>query len=50
LSNVTTLDLGGNSTQLRASGVARGTYFVRIRGRNACGTGPVSNDIVVTVS
>jgi glucose/arabinose dehydrogenase len=26
-----------------------GTYFVRIRGRNACGVGPVSNEIVVTV-
>jgi len=26
-----------------------GTYFVRMRGRNACGVGPVSNEIVVTV-
>lgn len=26
-----------------------GQYFVRLRGRNPCGTGPVSNEIVITV-
>jgi hypothetical protein len=48
--NLGTFDLGTTTTSYRAVGVASGTYFVRVRGRNACGLGPPSNDTVVTVS
>ena len=34
---------------MTASGVAAGTYFVRMRGRNRCGIGPASNEIVLVV-
>src|SRR6185436_11497804 len=47
-SNVATIDLGGTATTLTAS-APRGTYFVRIRGRNACGTGAASNEVTVVV-
>jgi hypothetical protein len=39
----------GNSTSLTAPNVAAGTYFVRIRARNACGMGAASNEVAVTV-
>jgi len=48
-SNLATFDLGTTNTSYRAVGVASGTYFVRVRGRNACGLGPPSNDAVVVV-
>ena len=47
-SNVATIDLGGTSTTLTAS-APRGTYFVRVRGKNACGTGAVSNEVTLVV-
>lgn len=43
------LDLASSATSLAATGVARGTYFVRVRGKNACGTGAASNEIVLVV-
>src|SRR4029077_17652891 len=36
LSNLATTNLGGTATTLTASAVARGTYYVRVRGSNAC--------------
>ena len=45
-----TVDLGSTSTTLSASDVPRGTYFVRVRARNGCGTSAPSNEITVTVS
>ena len=48
-SNLATFDLGTTNTSYRAVGVASGTYYVRVRGRNACGLGPPSNDAVVVV-
>ena len=30
-------------------GVGRGTYYARVRGKNACGIGPASNEILVAV-
>ncbi|HKB11184.1 MAG TPA: fibronectin type III domain-containing protein, partial [Vicinamibacterales bacterium] len=32
-----------------AAGVGAGTYFVRVRGANAAGVGPPSNEIIVIV-
>jgi hypothetical protein len=48
-SNLATFDLGTAATTFATSGVAPGTYFVRVRGRNACGLGAPSNDTVVVV-
>jgi glucose/arabinose dehydrogenase len=48
LSNIAMLPLAGNLRSIEVL-APPGEYFVRIRGRNACGTGPVSNEIVVTV-
>jgi uncharacterized repeat protein (TIGR03803 family) len=39
----------GNSLSYTATGVPNGTYFVRLQARNACGGGPVSNEVVITV-
>jgi fibronectin type III domain protein len=49
LSDLANSDLGGTSTTLTATNVGAGTYYVRIRARNACGTGAPSNEIVLTV-
>ena len=48
LANLAMLVLDG-STRSFSVVAPPGTYFVRIRGRNTCGVGPVSNEIVVTV-
>jgi hypothetical protein len=50
LANLVALDLGSTNLTLSASGVAAGTYFVRVRGRNRCGSGPASNEITLVVS
>jgi hypothetical protein len=42
-------DLGNAGTSMTATGVGAGTYFVRIRARNACGTGTASNEVAVVV-
>jgi hypothetical protein len=42
-------DTGGPATSLTAVGVGSGMYFVRVKGRNACGTSAASNEIVVLV-
>ena len=49
LSDLANSDLGSASTTLVARGVGPGTYFVRLRPVNGCGTGPTSNEIVVNV-
>jgi len=42
-------DTGTPATTLAAPGVAAGTYFLRIRARNACGTSAPSNEAVAVV-
>jgi hypothetical protein len=49
LSNLATSDTGSAVPSLAAPGVGRGVYYVRVRGKNACGIGPVSNEVVVIV-
>jgi hypothetical protein len=47
--NLAASDLGSAAATLTASEVGRGIYYVRVFGKNACGAGPVSNEILVTV-
>jgi predicted phage tail protein len=42
-------DTGSPSTSMIATGVGAGTYFVRVRARNACGTSGPSNEMTVVV-
>ena len=48
LSDVLTSNLG-RTTTFTASDVPPATYYARVRGRNACGTGGVSDEIMVVV-
>jgi hypothetical protein len=48
-SNVVVLDTGNSATQLTAVGVPAGTYYVRLRARNALGVGPLTPEISVPV-
>jgi hypothetical protein len=43
-------DAVGTATSLTVTGVTRGTYYVRIRGRNACGAGSASGELLVIMS
>ena len=47
--NLAVLNLGGAATTFTASGVGSGTYYVRVRAKNACGTSSVSNEVVLIV-
>jgi hypothetical protein len=49
LSNLANSDTGSAVTSLTAPGVGRGVYYVRVRGKNGCGAGAASNEIVVVV-
>ncbi|MCX6553298.1 MAG: D-Ala-D-Ala carboxypeptidase family metallohydrolase, partial [Acidobacteria bacterium] len=50
LANLANVDLGGTGTTFATSGVGAGTYYVRVRARNACGLGAASNELVLLVS
>jgi predicted phage tail protein len=45
--NLANSDLGSSATSYSVNGVGRGTYYVRLRARNACGTSGVSNEVVL---
>lgn len=47
--NLVTFDVGLPTT-FAVSGVPPGTYYVRVRAANVSGSGPASNEVVVTVS
>jgi predicted phage tail protein len=47
--DLTVSDTGSSATTMVATGVGSGTYFVRVRARNACGTSGVSNETVIVV-
>lgn len=49
-SNLVNADTGSTATSLTATEVAGGTYFVRVRARNASGTSAPSNEVIVVVS
>lgn len=50
LSNLASFDTNSAATSLTVASVPAGTYFVRVRGRNASGVSAASNEVVVTVS
>jgi hypothetical protein len=47
-SNVFNGDVG-DVNSLTAPGVPAGTYYLRVRARNACGTSPLSSDVPLTI-
>jgi hypothetical protein len=48
-STLQTLGTGSAATSFTQVSQVGGTFYVRVRGRNACGTGPVSNTVQVTL-
>lgn len=50
LSNIAVFDTGSPATSLAVNDVPPGTYFVRVRGRDAAGTGPASGEVMVVVA
>jgi FlaG/FlaF family flagellin (archaellin) len=50
LSNVASFSTGTPATSLSVGNVPAGTYFVRVRGQNAAGTGAASNEVMLVVS
>jgi Peptidase family C25 len=42
-------DTGTTATTMIATGISSATYFVRVRGRNSCGTSGSSNEVAIVV-
>ena len=47
--SVTVFDTGSTATSLTANGVPSGTYFVRVKARNAAGASAASNEVAAVV-
>ena len=47
--NLANADLGSSATGATFTGVGSGTYYVRLRARNSCGTSGVSNEVTLVV-
>jgi len=47
--NLANADLGSAATSATFNGVGRGTYYVRLRARNSCGTSGQSNEVLLVV-
>ena len=47
--NLANFDTNSSATSYRATGVGAGTYYIRVRGKNACGVGPSTSDARVVV-
>jgi len=50
LANVANVDLNSPTPGLTATNVGAGTYYVRVRSKNACGVSAPSNEIVFTIN
>jgi len=48
LANLANSDVGA-TTAFSTSGVGAGTYYVRVRAKNACGTSAASNEVTIVV-
>lgn len=49
LANLANFDTGAAAATTQATGVGAGTYYVRVRGKNACGASVASSEVVVVV-
>ena len=47
--NVASSNLGSSATSFTATGVGGGTYYVRVRAQNSCGTSGASNEVSLVV-
>ena len=48
-SNIVSFNTGSSATTFTATGVPNGTYFVRVRARNADGTSGASNEVTIVI-
>src|SRR5262249_58603314 len=48
--NLANSDVGSTATTMTATGVGAGTYYVRVRAKNAYGMSAPSNEVVLVVS
>jgi hypothetical protein len=49
LSDLAVVDIGGPATTATFGGIGAGTYYVRAKARNLCGTGSASNEFTLIV-